>query len=35
MNMLQIFKTKCVLNFRKYRNRKKFRFGGVTIDKIK
>ena len=35
MNMLQIFKTKCVLNFKKYRSRKKFRFVGVTIDKIK
>ena len=34
MNMPQIFKTKCILNFRKYRSRKKFRFGGVKIDKI-
>ena len=25
----------CILNFRKYRSRKKFRFGGVKIGKIK
>ena len=35
MNVPQIFKTKCMLNFRKYRSRKKFRFGGVKIGKIK
>ena len=34
MNMPQIFKIKCILNFRKYRSRKKFRFGGVKLDKI-
>ena len=33
--MPQIFKTKCMLNFRKYRSRKKFRFGGVKNGKIK
>ena len=32
--MPHIFKTICILNFRKYRSRKKFRFGGVKIDKI-
>ena len=31
--MLQIFKAKCIVNFRKYRSIKKFRFGGVKIAK--
>ena len=35
MNMPQIFKTKFIVNFRKYRSRKRVRFGGVKIDKIK
>ena len=30
----QVFKTKCILKFRKYRSRKKVRFGGVKIGKI-
>ena len=32
---VQMFKTKCILNFRKYRSGKKDRFGGVKIGKIK
>ena len=36
MDMPQVFKTKCILNFRKYRSgKKKFRFGWVKIGKIK
>ena len=36
MNVPKIlFKTKCMLNFRKYKSRKKFRFGGVKIGKLK
>ena len=35
INMPQIFKTKCILNFRKEGSRKKKRFGGVKIGKIK
>ena len=31
--MPQMFKTKCVVNFRKYRSRKKFRFDGVKMVK--
>ena len=31
----QKFKAKCILNFRKYRSTKKFRFSGVKIGKIK
>ena len=32
----EVFKTKCILNFRKYRKvEKKFRFGWVKIGKIK
>ena len=31
--MLQIFKTKCIANFRKCRSRKKSRFGGVKMAK--
>ena len=31
--MQQIFKTKCIAKFRKYRSRKKFRFGGVKMAK--
>ena len=33
MNMPQMFKTKCIVNFPKYRSRKKVRFGGVKIAK--
>ena len=33
MNMLQIFKTKYISNFRKHRSRKKFRFAGVKMEK--
>ena len=33
--MPQFFKTKCILNFRKHKVEKKFRFGGVKIGKIK
>ena len=33
--MSQIFKTKYILNFRKYRSKKKFRFSGVKVGKIK
>ena len=35
MNMPQIFKTKCILNFRKKEVEKKFRFDGVKIGKTK
>ena len=35
MIMPQIFKTKCILNFRKLEGEKKFRFDGVKVDKIK
>ena len=35
MNMPQFFKTKYILNFRKHKVEKKFRFGGVKIGKIK
>ena len=31
--MPQMFKTKCIVNFPKYRSRKKVRFGGVKIAK--
>ena len=31
--MPQIFKTECIVNFRKYRSRKKFRFGEVKSAK--
>ena len=31
--MPQIFKTECIVNFRKYRSRKKFRFGEVKLAK--
>ena len=33
MNMPQILKTKCIVNFRKHRSGKKFRFGGVKMGK--
>ena len=33
MNMLQIFKTKYISNFRKHRSRKKFRFAGLKMEK--
>ena len=33
INMPQNFKTKCIVNFRKYRSRKKKRFGGVKLRK--
>ena len=31
--MPQIFKTECIVNFRKYSSRKKFRFGEVKLAK--
>ena len=34
MNIPQIFKTKCLVNFRKYKSRKKFRFGLVKSSPL-
>ena len=31
MNMPQIFKRECVVNFRKYKHKKKFRLGSVKM----
>ena len=31
--MSQTFKTKCIVNFRKHRSKKKFRFGGLKTTK--
>ena len=34
MNLPQVFKTKCIVNFRKYRSKKeKFTLGGVKMAK--
>ena len=35
INIPPIFKTKCIVNFRKYRTEQKFRFGGVKLGKKK